>query len=136
MPFTSTDQGPLESTNPALQGMGFYQKLRDSQDYGGATIVSEITADATGGKTVTIPFGVEILDVTIQCRATNAAGTVTVKKGSTAITDAIVCATDKAVTRCGSIDKAQSVLATTDTLKLYTNGAADRALVSIFCRRT
>ncbi len=94
-----------------------------------------IEADATGEKTVPIPFACEVIDVIVQCRANNGGGTATLKKGSTAITDAIAMATDKAIVRAGTIDDAQSTLAEGDAVSVDANGAADRGLVTILVRR-
>lgn len=94
-----------------------------------------IEADATGEKAVPIPFACEVIDVIVQCRATNAGGTMTLKKGSTAITDAMICAVDKVIVRAGTIDDAQSTLKEGDSVSVDANGASDRGLVTILVRR-
>lgn len=99
----------------------------------------EIVADATGAgidvlggvAANPVPFKLEVLEVIVQARAASASGTVTVRKGTTAITDAIVAAVDKVVSRAGTIDNDESVLDAGDALNVLANGAADRALVTI-----
>jgi len=107
-----------------------YDKLADVY-----ALYCEITADATSEKTVPIPFKCEVIDVIVQARATSGGGTATLKKGSTAITDAIVMATDKAIVRAGTIDDAQSSLNEGDAVSVDAAGANDRGLVTILVRR-
>jgi hypothetical protein len=94
-----------------------------------------ITADATGEKTVPIPFACEVIDVIVQARATNGGGTATLKKGSNAITDAMVMAVDTTIVRAGTINDSYSTLAEGDTVTVDANGASDRGLVTILVRR-
>ena len=107
-----------------------YEELTETK-----MLFCEILADATSAKAVPIPFKCELVDVTVQCRATNAGGTATIKKVSTAVTDAIAMATTKAITRVGTIDTAQSVWNEGDVVTVTTNGAADRGLVTMYVRR-
>jgi len=90
-----------------------------------------ITADATGELAVTIPFDFELVDVIVQARATSGSGTVTVKKGVNAITNAIVMDTDTTITRAGTINDAYSSLVVGDTVTVDTANAADRGLVTL-----
>ena len=118
------------------KGISQAQLLDELSDYDAVQISVAITADATAGLSVPLPkFAFEVLDVTVQCRATNASGTVTLRKSTTAISDAIVMATTKAITRAGTLDTAQSVIQPSDSINLKTNGAADRGLVTIWGRR-
>jgi hypothetical protein len=92
-----------------------------------------IDADATGGKAVPIPFPCVVKDVTVVCTASNGGGTLILSNG-TAITDAIVCATDTAVTRAGTIDDAYYTLYPTSSVTVTANGADDRGIVNIIVR--
>ena len=89
-----------------------------------------ISADATGEKAVTIPYDMEVIDVIVQCTATNNNGTLTLKNG-TAVTDAIACAVDKVIARAGTIDDAYSTLYTTSTVTVDANGGNDRGIMWI-----
>lgn len=81
-----------------------------------------------------VPFACEVIDVIVQARAGSGSGTATLRKGTSAISDAIAMSTDKAVARAGSIDDAYSTLAANDTLTVITNGANDRGLVSVIVK--
>lgn len=98
-------------------------------------LFANITADATAGLSITVPFACEVVQVIAQCRAANASGTATLRKATTAITDAIVMAVDKTNIEASTIDDAQSTLAAGDNLNVITNGADDRGLVTVICRR-
>lgn len=128
----------LNNQNPADQ-LGQIGNKIDEALLSPIIITFPITADASGtnGLAVTIPFNCEIVDVIVQCRATNGGGTMTLRKSTTAITDAIVMATNKAMVRAGTIDTAQSVVLASDTtINVKTNGASDRGLVTLICKRT
>lgn len=101
-------------------------------------VKTAITADASAGLNITslIPLGSQIIGVTVIATAANTAGTVTLKTNATspvAITDAIVAAVDKVVTRVGTIDDAYNTV-TADGLLLVAGGTdatATRAIVVI-----
>lgn len=137
MALSSDNAGRVNRMSADAQRVGLgteVKRLGDTGAYQGITLVCDITADGTGGKAVTIPYAMEVLDVCTQCRAANANGTMTLKKGATAITDAMICAVDKVVTRAGTIDNAQSTLAAGDTVTVAAAQAGDRGLVTIFGR--
>lgn len=80
---------------------------------------------ATGDIDIVVKQKCEVVDV--WCQKQNGAGaanTMQVKKGASAISDAIACATDNAITRAGSIDDANSTLNEGDTLRLTATRAA------------
>lgn len=66
--------------------------------------------------TITVVDKFEVVDVVLRKDGAGAGNTVQIQNGSSNITDAIVFATDKAVTRAGTIDVAQNVLAAGGTL--------------------
>lgn len=66
----------------------------------------------------------EVIDVICRKDGAGAGNTITVKNGSTAITDAIVFATDKAQTKAGTIDTAQNVIAAGGTLRVTATRSA------------
>jgi len=107
-----------------------YEKLADTY-----ALYCSVIADATGEIAVPIPFACEVIDIIVQCRATNGAGTMTLKKGSSNISNAIVCATDTNITRATTIDDAYSTLKEGDAVSVDANGAADRGLITIIVRR-
>lgn len=90
---------------------------------------------ATGDVDIVLAEKFEVIDVV--CVKRNGAGagnTVTVKNGATAISDAIACATDDAVTRAGSIIDAAgtNVIAIGGTLRLSCTRAAGTRNSQVF----
>jgi hypothetical protein len=92
-----------------------------------------VTGSATVDVDVIVADKFEVLDVIVRKDGAGAGNTVTVKNGATAITDAIVAATDKAVTRAGTIDTAANVIAAGGTLRVTSTRAAGTvvALVTV-----
>lgn len=134
MSITAAQVDILNKMTPDSQGQGLGTVVKDIQDrdvYSPIMIQVAVTADATSGKTVTVPYAFELVDVIVQSRATNSSATMTVKNGSTAITDAIAATPDTTVTRAATIDDSVSSITTSTTLKVYANGANDRALVTL-----
>lgn len=107
-----------------------YEKLSDVY-----ALYSDVTADATAGKVIPIPFACKVIDVIVQARTANVGGTLLVKKSSTAITDAIICAVDKTIVRASTIDDAQSTLAEGANVSVVANGAGVRGLITLIVRR-
>ena len=94
----------------------------------------EILADASAGVDIfTVPAGSKyrIADVIVKGRATSGGGTVIVRRNDTAAIVAIAAAVVDAVARAASIVEAEEVLEAGDVVSLITNGAADRARVTI-----
>lgn len=73
---------------------------------------------------VVVDEKIEVIDVICRKDGAGAANTITVKNTATAITDAIAFATDKAVTRAGTIDTASNVIAAGGTLRVTATRAA------------
>lgn len=131
-----TEEAPaINNAMPANQNAMLGDKVSDLTYKSPAIIEAAITADATGGLAITVPYDLKIVDVIVQCTAANALGTVTVRNVATAITDAIVCAVNKVIGRAGTIDAAQATLLKGGNLNVVTNGAADRGVVSLVCMR-
>lgn len=66
----------------------------------------------------------EVLYIICRKDGAGAANTITVKNSATAISDAIVFATDKAVTMSGTIDTASNVIAAGGTLRVTATRSA------------
>jgi len=135
MTLSTAEATKLNMSQPEAQSCDLgteVKSLQDKQAYSPIYIIKKITADATGaGGAVTIPYAFEIIDVIVQCTASNGSGTMTLKKGSSAITDAIAMVTDTNMARAGTINDAYSTILTTDTLFADANGASDRGIVTI-----
>lgn len=94
-------------------------------------IAANITGDATGGDDYTLTRPGTVIDAWVVCTAANAQGTILIGKGASAITDAMICAVDKVVVHAGTIDDANALFATGDSLRFTANGAADRGLACV-----
>ena len=81
------------------------------------------------------PAKFRIMDVLVTTIVTAGSGTVKLTDGTTDITNAIVAATTKAVTRAGTIDIAKNEIDAGGTLKIVVANSAD-ARVFIHCVRT
>lgn len=80
---------------------------------------------ATGDVDIVLTTKFEVVDVVCQKRNGAGAGnTVTAKSGASAISDAIACATDNAITRSATIDDANSTILQGGTLRLSCTRAA------------
>lgn len=114
-----------------VQDFGLYQfTMNHATD--GASTYNFVFPDGSN----TPPFNCEIVDASVQCRKTSGGGTVVVKKDTTAITDAMICAVLKTVVRAGTIDVAQSSLvAGTSAITITTVGATTWGLVTLVVRR-
>lgn len=133
--LTTTEKEILNNAGPTEQQLALGTEIYDASASGFYYLYCNVNVDATGELPVTVPFACEVMDVIVQCRAANAGGTLTLKKGATAITDAIICAVDKVITRVGTIDDAQSTLAAGDTVTVDANGASDRGFMTIVVRK-
>lgn len=84
------------------------------------TVITVAVPDAaTGNVDIVMSTKFEVVDVTCQKRDGGGTGnTVTVQNGALAISNAIACDVDNAVTRAASIDDANSTIAAGGTLRL------------------
>lgn len=119
------------ASNPSNQKV----QLGDAVYSAPVLLFGSIEADATSGLSITVPFALEVVQVIVQCRAASGSGTATLRNATTAVTDAIVMAVDKTNIEASTIDDAQSTFAAGGNMNVITNGAADRGLVTVVCRR-
>lgn len=109
------DADIINSAMPANQVSGLGTFVLGVHTYGDFQFVVDIPAGAVGVIT-TLPldsraenrFDFEVLDVSVRTDTSVASSTVQVKKATTAVTDAIISAVAKALTRAGTIDVAQN----------------------------
>ena len=59
----------------------------------------------------------------------------TLSDGTTDITDAIACISDKAITRAGTIDDGKSTIEKNGTLDVTAAQAADRGLITVVAKK-
>ena len=130
--ITAAKADKLNRMHPTFQEMQFGTDVYEISQYSPVIISTAVTAAANStAKSVTIPFAMRVLFVVTECTATSGSGTLTLRKATTAISDAMECATDKKVVYSASIDDAQSTLAAGDNVNIIANGANDRGVVTI-----
>ncbi len=144
MIFSEKELARLNRSCPMLGGVKLGNKLEklekgelETEVFFPIIIEYEVTIGAASGLEIfnaDAPFDFEILDVIIQARGTVTGGTMQLK-GADVITDAIVCATDNAIDRAGTIDDDYSTISKGDTLEIVCasgNGIAGvKGLVTI-----
>jgi predicted RecA/RadA family phage recombinase len=79
------------------------------------------------------PRDLKILDMVVHCTATVSSGSVKLTDGAADITNAVVMATDEAVTRLGTIDTDKSELAAGDSLVAVKNATTNQGILYITC---
>jgi hypothetical protein len=134
--ISQVEADKLDSVDTVRQDVGLGAKILELTTAAPIIVKFAITADATSGLTIPIPYDFELLEASVQCTTANAAGTATIRKTTTAITDAMIMAVDKVVVRAGTIDDAQSTILTTDSINVITNGADDRGIVTMIGKRS
>lgn len=126
----SANADKLNRMNPTSQELQLGTEL-----YSQTPIIISTAVTAAANSTaasVTIPCAMRILLVMTECTAANGSGTLTLRNGTTAITNAMACSTDKAVAYASSVDDAVSTVAAGDNVNIIANGANDRGVVTIF----
>lgn len=83
------------------------------------------TGSAAAPYTFSAPYDMYVTGAEVQCLATSSSGTLTLRVATTAITDAIACATNHAIDYAATIDDAQSLLVAGTTYNIVANGATD-----------
>lgn len=125
----SANADKLNRMNPTAQELKLGTEL-----YSQTPIIISTAVTAAANSTavsVTIPCAMRVLFCVCECTASNGSGTLTLRKATTAISNAMECATDKKVVYSASIDDAQSTLAAGDNVNIIANGANDRGVVTI-----
>lgn len=99
-------------------------------------IKKAVTADATGGLVIDVPFSFEISHVVVQSDATVSNATAKLTDGTNDITNAVVCATLDGCIYNATIDVTYRNVSKGGVLKVVTANAADRATLYIYGVRT
>jgi hypothetical protein len=130
--ITASKADKLNRMHPTFQELQFGTDVYEISQYSPVIISTAVTSAANAtAKSVTIPFAMRVLFVVTECIGASGSGTLTLRKATTAITDAMECATDKKVVYSASIDDAQSTLAAGDNVNIIANGANDKGVVTI-----
>lgn len=94
-------------------------------------LVQAVIAGADNNHTVV--RGIEAYDATVFCGSAVGGGTVQVRKGVTALTDAMTCAVVKKVDRADTFDNAQRLFVTGDTMNFFVNATGAIGVVTVHC---
>jgi hypothetical protein len=128
---------PLSGTNekPSLSDLQYLQDNWGKDEIAAAHRICKVVV-ATGGNVevaATIPIGAEIIGARTVCTRTNGGGTMQVRTGSdVAITDAMTCAVDDAVTYATSIANAGNInIVSSDGVEVIANSIDDGGIVYI-----
>ena len=108
--FQRLEKGDLSEVGIASVGINFPIFLTYEITTGAATGLEIFKANA--------PFKFQVLDVIIQCRGAAELATMKLTDGTNDITDAIVCAVNKVITRAGTIDDSKSTIDINETLEV------------------
>lgn len=113
--FSAGESAALSAAMPANQNARLGERMREGDEYGNFQIVTDFPAGTAGAivpanlpTDPSLLFDFEILDVTVRTDTAVTSSTIQVKNNTTAVTDAIVSAAAKAMTRAGTIDVAQN----------------------------
>lgn len=124
--LTQSQADKYDQASPANLLVNAGGKLKETDDLGLVCQEVRIQADASSGQDFEVSVDMKLVEVVAQGRATSGGGSVTVRRSTTAITNAISMATDDGTTRSSSIVEAQRTFTKGETLNVITNGAADR----------
>ncbi len=127
----------VDNASPVNQLAKVGERLKEAQATG--LIVQRVNVTAAANSTAkefTVDYDMVLVDVLVRATATSASGTLTLRRSTTAITDAIACATDVNIDRAASITDAGQALVAGETLNLIANGANDRGEVFLIGYRT
>lgn len=96
----------------------------------------EITSDASGAlaKTFTVPYDCKILEAIAICTSSNTLGTLQVRRSSTVISAAIICAVDTTIARSATLVAAEKNLLVGTTYNIVaggTNATLTRGVVQL-----
>ena len=126
----------IDNLMPGNQNARLGDRLKELQDRGLIMQQVAVIADATGGMDFVVEHTGILLDVMCLCTVANVAGTMIVNRVAAAISSAMIAAVQDVVTLTTDIVHAEKLLAAGETLNITANGAADRAIVTLFILRT
>ena len=129
--ITAAKADKLNRMHPTFQEMQFGTDVYEISRYSPVIISTAVASANSTAVSVTIPFAMRVLFCVCECTAGSSIGTLTLRKATTAISDAMECATDTKVVYSASIDDAQSTLAAGDNVNIIAHGAGDKGVVTI-----
>ena len=146
MLFSSEELLELKRTAPQYgRTQGLADKLDDLQkgridvaNYGTMKVYQPIVISyevTTGAASIIVsanlPFKIRVIDVVIEPMGASTNGTIEIHDGTYAITNTMLCATDKTIARATTIDDAYSTIAAGGTLEIVCAGDAVGSTVAL-----
>lgn len=131
MLITTEDGERINRMDAVTQKTQLGSKLSSLSIASAVSLPVEIIADATAGQLVTIPFAMRVTGYSAESHAASVGGTVTLRKSTAAIGDAVIMAVDNAVTASATIDRTVATLDPGDVVDVITANAGDLGLVLI-----
>ena len=116
----------VDNIDPRSQISQVGERIREIQATGLVVQRVDVTADASAGADFLVDYAMVLLDVLVRATATSGSGTLTLRRLTTAISSAVVCAVDEVLSRTTTITDAGQVLAVGETLNIIAAGAANR----------
>ena len=117
--LSSTNRSKLGNDNPTNQNVG----LSTALTYANTIFRFVVDSTAAAGFNLTIPVAINITDMVIQAQAAATTGTLQLRRSSTAITDAMICAVDHTLARAATVDNTQAATTAGETLNVISTGS-------------
>lgn len=95
-----------------------------------------VTADASGGQNFIAEVSGELVDCVALCTASNASGSATLRRSTTAMTNAMAAVTVDLLARTTTIINTQKNIVQGETLNAKANGAGDRFVMFLYILRS
>jgi hypothetical protein len=98
-------------------------------------VVQEVTiagaAHGTNGLAFTLDNSMRLIHMFVRCTAASSDGTLQLRVGTTAISNAVVCAVDKTITAASTLDPAQTTLTAGTSYNIKANATGDAGVVTL-----
>lgn len=117
--MNSADRAKLGISSPDAQAGGLGTLLN------GLPLIHRVVVDdtAAAGFNFTMPYAMKIAFMVVQAQAAATTGTLQLRRSTTAVSDAVICAVNHAVTYMGTCDDAQATTTEGETLNFISTGS-------------
>jgi hypothetical protein len=124
--------------SPNLEVLQYLKENWGPSQISGSLQVAKASVVPSGGNiTVDIPVGSEIVDIVVQCTASNSSGSITLKTGAdtpVSISNAIACVTVDTMARAGTIDQTYKIVSE-DGLLAVPNADDDSGDIYVYYKK-
>lgn len=117
--MNSAGRAKLGISSPDAQAGGLGTLLN------GLPLIHRVVVDdtAAAGFNFTMPYAMKIAFMVVQAQAAATTGTLQLRRSTTAVSDAVICAVNHAVTYMGTCDDAQATTTEGETLNFISTGS-------------